>query len=892
MLTLGPVGFTAPWLLLGLLVLPLLWVLLRAVPPAPLRRRFPAVALLLGLSDEDQVTDRTPWWLLLLRALAVAALILGFAGPVLNPVASDADGDGPLLIVVDGTWAQAPGWDGLRGDLRRRLMSQARPVAVVLASAPETPVFAAPDQTVSHLPGLEPRPWGLAAPDWVPEERFDTLWISDGLGWPERGALHAALTERGNLRVVEPAAPRPVLTGVAMQDGLLSVTGWRAGQGDDPTVQAIGPDPSGVERVLAEAPMRFDGGEGEARLTLPAELRNRVTSLKIEGARSAGRVWLTGGALTRREIGLVAGRAEREAMELLAPLHYLRQALTPTAELIEGTLLDLLQANPDVLVLADVAGLAGAEVDALTTWLEQGGLLLRFAGPSMARAEPGEDPLLPVRLRAGGRTIGGAMSWGTPKALAPFDVTSPFHGLSVPGDVEVSAQVLAEPGPDLEGRVIARLADGTPLVTRKPVGAGQIVLFHVTANAEWSTLPLSGLFVQMLERLAIAAGSPTGDAKAEDGTIWQITQSLRADGALTGAEPASGVDGAALQGAAGPDLPPGLYESDDRVFVLNAPRVTGLADWPAGTVIEQGSAAPARALGGPLLALALILLAVDVAATLALGGRLLALMLVLLLPPDVQAQEADDFAIQATRDVVLAHVLTGDAKVDEIAQAGLQGLSDTLFRRSSIEPGIPMGVDVETDELAFFPLLYWPITETQPLPSAQAVARLNRYLLGGGMIVFDTRDADLAGYGDTTANGRKLRALAAALDIPPLEPMPQDHVLTRAFYLLDSFPGRYAGEVWVEAAPAGAQAAEGMPFRDLNDGVSPVVIGGADWAAAWATDDLGNPLLPVGRGTAGERQRELAHRFGLNLVMHVLTGNYKSDQVHVPALLDRLEAQP
>ena len=114
-------------------------------------------------------------------------------------------------------------------------------------------------------------------------------------------------------------------------------------------------------------------------------------------------------------------------------------------------------------------------------------------------------------------------------------------------------------------------------------------------------------------------------------------------------------------------------------------------------------------------------------------------------------------------------------------------------------------------------------------------------------------------------------------------------MLTRTFYLLQDFPGRFVSrEVWVEAAPADAEQAEGMPFRNLNDNVTPVVIGGNDWAAAWAVGERGQPLYPVGRGFAGERQREIAYRFGINLIMHVLTGNYKSDQVHVPALLDRL----
>ncbi|MEO0865764.1 MAG: DUF4159 domain-containing protein, partial [Pseudomonadota bacterium] len=232
---------------------------------------------------------------------------------------------------------------------------------------------------------------------------------------------------------------------------------------------------------------------------------------------------------------------------------------------------------------------------------------------------------------------------------------------------------------------------------------------------------------------------------------------------------------------------------------------------------------------------------------------------------------------------------TGNRDVDEIASAGLRGLSDTLFFRTSVEPAPPVAVNLEADELAFFPILYWPVTPDQPRPSREAYAKLNDYLRSGGLILFDTRDGDIAGFGTASPNGRKLQDLAAPLDIPALEPVPRDHVLTRTFYLLQDFPGRHTdGEIWVEAAPPGAEQIEGMPFRNLNDGVTPVVIGGNDWAAAWAVTPTGQAMLPVGRGFGGERQRELAYRFGVNLIMHVLTGNYKSDQVHVPALLDRL----
>ena len=103
------VGFASPLLLIGLLALPLLWILLRAVPPAAIRRRFAGVALLLGLEDKAQQADKTPWWLLVLRMLALAAVIVAFAGPVLNPKLGPKAAD-PLLIIVDGGWADAYDW--------------------------------------------------------------------------------------------------------------------------------------------------------------------------------------------------------------------------------------------------------------------------------------------------------------------------------------------------------------------------------------------------------------------------------------------------------------------------------------------------------------------------------------------------------------------------------------------------------------------------------------------------------------------------------------------------------------------------------------------------------------------------------------------------------------
>lgn len=918
MTLLGGIGFGAPWLLIALAALPILWLILRAVPPAPIRRRFPGVALLLGLNDDETVSDRTPWWLIALRMLAVAAIIIGLAQPVLNPDNGETTTSGPKLIVIDGSWAGAIGHtlqiQGIEAEIDRAA-SAGQPVAILQIADPKPLTFLPAATIAATLAGLKPNPWQPTATNVENAANFITnanpssaVWFSDGLHYEGHDSILAVLEAVPDLRVLEGKHQIAALAPATYIDGEINLSALRAKTQDvqSVTILAQGRDPSGNNATLATAGATFEAGQNNATtaMVLPAELRARVTAFEIQGLRAAGAKTLVDDAFQRREVALISGREGREGLELLSPLHYLNQALEPTADLLTGALTDVLPANPDVIVLADVGILSSGETTALLDWVDKGGLLLRFAGPRVAASDISrteEDPLMPVRLRSGGRSVGGTMSWGEPKSIAAFNETSPFFGLTIPNDVVIHSQVVAQPDPTLADRVIAELNDGTPLVTRKTIGQGQVILFHITANAEWSTLPFSGLFVEMLERLAISSSATTPLADDLEGTVWTPTQVMDGFGTLRKASTLQGVDGPELiSGDTGPNLLPGIYTSGDRVLARNViatDDALNTIDWPSNVSISGYAIEPPRRLAGPLLAIALLLLLVDVIATLALSGRLLrqasrgvigvlALGLIATSPPSVNAQNLD---IDVASELTLAHVITGNRDVDEVAFAGLRGLSDTLFFRTSIEPQQPVGVDLEVDELAFYPILYWPITPDQPRPSTEAYAKLNTYLRSGGMILFDTRDSNIAGFGSASPNGRKLQDLADALDIPSLSPIPADHVLTRAFYLLQDFPGRHTSrEVWVEAAPLDAEQAEGMPFRNLNDGVTPVVIGGNDWAGAWATTTSGNPMLPVGRGFGGERQRELANRFGVNLVMHVLTGNYKSDQVHVPALLDRL----
>jgi hypothetical protein len=460
-------------------------------------------------------------------------------------------------------------------------------------------------------------------------------------------------------------------------------------------------------------------------------------------------------------------------------------------------------------------------------------------------------------------------------------------------DVTVSRQVLAEPSIQLSDRTWARLADGTPLVTAEQRGKGWIVLFHITAGPSWSSLPLSGLYVDMLRRLLMLANGTHPGEMASAATLPAL---LTLDGFARLHTPEGDVlplRASALQKTIPSRAhPPGLYGAQGAAFALNLATARTTLLPMSGVSSEAYAEGGAIALEPLLLALAMVLLLVDALISLGLRGflpvvRMAAVVAAIAVLHAGNARAEDAFDLKAALDTRLAYVVTGLSDVDEMSRAGLYGLGLVLRQRTSYTPEDPIGVDVAKDDLSFFPLLYWPMDPREKDLSPQALSRIADYMRNGGTIVFDTRDLTLGAVrGPNSPGEQTLRRLISKLDLPPLEPVPSDHVLTKAFYLLRDFPGRWdGGKVWVEALPPAAKGARAVPARG-GDGVSPVIIGGNDWAAAWALDAQGQPIVDVVPG--GVRQREMAFRFGINLVMYTLTGNYKADQVHVPALLERL----
>ncbi|MFK7902099.1 MAG: DUF4159 domain-containing protein, partial [Nitratireductor sp.] len=493
-------------------------------------------------------------------------------------------------------------------------------------------------------------------------------------------------------------------------------------------------------------------------------------------------------------------------------------------------------------------------------------------------------------------------------------------------------QVMASQAHTIASNIWARLEDGTPLITAKKQQNGWVVLFHVNSDNNWSNLPLSGTFVQMLRRIInLSQSTNTQTQEGENAIRLPALEVLNGQGILQ--PPNANIKPLVMSAETIPQLSPqnpaGLYGTQDGYVALNV-----LQKDDTLTPLDKAQFAGANFgayqnqesidLKSWLILAALILFLLDCLAVLWFAGAfskvrniskvskpasttlscLLAFMCISAIAlalssvtafaqtqtGQTQQEQSEleevEIDFSATLQARLAYVKSGISEMDEVSEAGLKGLSIFTASRTALVPGDPIGLDIEVDELSFYPILYWPIHAQSEIPNNKTMARIDSYMKQGGSILFDTRNQISGVFNNQNApENIKLRLILSSLDIPALEPVQEDHVLTKAFYLLDAFPGRYnGGELWVEKLETFEEASE-RPAR-AGDGVSTILITSNDFAGAWAVDATNRPLFPT--VPADQTQRTYAYRSGVNILMYMMTGNYKADQVHIPALLERL----
>lgn len=896
------ITFLNPWLLAAFITLPLLYFVLRMLPPPPKDIVLATTRFLEKLTTQKRTTSKTPWWILLLRMLILACFILAFAHPVIKPD-QEIRISNPLLLVLDNDWAAAQNWDQIR-DSAANVIATAADADIPVALALTTPaigqtnprLFPLEDaqSALNRLPSLTPMPYegtpdelvGLLNDSPLQMNDMDVVFISSGVRTQGSQALIQMLASFTNAHLITPEPAELPFT--LSQDQIRLAKGRTefmiervAPAAPSQNFTILGQDTRDI--ITAQYNGQFSGNALAATLDISEQQEEDIRPVaryKIAGQSHAASLILQSGTPQQKRVGIATKEGQNPDLSLTQATSYLSKALSPYAKVSFDTAQQLVEktSSYEVLIFPDVNTLELRQLDALEKWIAQGGILIRFSGDAMAQRD-----ILPVatKMQLGVRALGGDITWEDAPTLDAFPSTSPLYGLEIRDRLTIRKQLLADPALLDENYVWAFLSDNTPFITARQIDNGFVTVIHTSADPSWSDFPLTGLYVDILQRILDLADSPLSAFNAEDNArglfkplaVLDGTGQLKNNTALL--NNLAGFDASNLENIRPSSLtPPGLYSFQGKIVALNLgarlPALKPISALASSFTSSSQLTNEARYDFKPaLLKLAIALFALDWLLMIYLmrfSGRSLrriaplALIITLcVLLSDTPAYAQDESDLPYIQDVHFAYVETRDLTLNTTVERGLENLIDVLVARTSIEPVSVVPINLNEDPILFYPFLYWRVAPLAEPLSAEAKTKIQNYMSNGGLIIVDFGNPAAIDFGATEM--QSFLQTLEGVTLPPLRQIEDAHALKRSFYLLDTMYGAYSSPTtWVS-----------YDSENPDTSVAALILGGNDWASAWA------------RGTD-----DMAMRTGVNMTMYALTGNYKTDQLHLETILERL----
>ena len=859
------VQLTYPLFLILLVLLPFLWRFLRHMPPAP-RRVFFGGTMLLQQKAMRSEKKKHNVWLLLLRLLAVALMIVAASQPRLfddTVPPSTATSDTPPLLIMDLDWASGQNFAAMQEQAVTWLDGHGAPV-LLMSSTPTTRGSLLPPQLMSERAARRwvqqqvPRAWFNdyeEAQSLLASVRASrVMWVTHDMAQGGKKEFADFLAAKGDLTIALTPLPSLAIVGQP-RDGAPATAIADVKSRDDSLARALSfANHKGRNQTTVTI-------SGSAAIDMPPLLKTRepTAELIVSDQRHAAARLLFARALPSWRLGIIAGR---QVSPLLEESHYITQASVRFSSPLTGTVQSL-QQQSRVIIRTDNVTLTPEQEESLTQWVADGGHLIRFAGSRLYHLADNQPyahfALTPLQQ--------GELSERAALPLLPFAQTSPLFDVSIPSDLTLTPHLLLREQPDSPIEIWAQLEGGIPWIVSRSHHKGRETLVLTTANTEWSDLVLSPLFPPLLERLTAVQTSFVADNTAASSGEWQALVTLNGYGERT---PHDDSFFASFDTTDAPSAahPPGLYRHRLNGITVahnlgdHIDDLTPFSDFPASARFahDGNSTQPIIDLAPYLALVALLLWLMD----LWLLRFLSYLILVLIVLPSPSWGDISDDGWRAASHPTIG--IISQTTVPSWLHQALKGISDTTSQRTTTDMATPRIVDLQSDTLPLYPMLYWRFADgMKPLDKNQA-ARLNRYMEQGGILLLDVSDWE----GDVTTMTRHLV-------IPPLVPMPYDHALTRAFYLLERAPNFNSQDVWLSRQP-----------HPLHDHVSPVIVLNHDYARMWLAYHVSrHSSSPFAAPPAASVDG--AVRFGVNLILYGLTGQYKKDQVHLDIILKRLK---
>lgn len=902
-------SFTSPLILMALLGLPLVWYLLRLNPPQPQRIILPTIRFLYDTKTPPPKPLTPPLWLLILRSLIFLLLVFAFAQPIFKRNDLSIQNQ-TVLIIHDDYYIAGIDWQKrmsvLSGLLTDLDSAQNKILYIDGRIEDNLPDFSLMPNLASDirmsLEKATPRPVDNDYKIFF--ERLENaqqhnisqiFWLTDPFNGLEKERMKNWLSSIAPTEVIifNPVQPIELLYNARVDESrmVFEVGFLKLAQqniSEQIPVSLINSSGQIIHSGFLQNPSREDPGQQalEIGFDVPPAFLNDVIAARIGHTPHAGAVFLNQGDWVRPPVGLVTNLTLNNERPYISETYYLRRALEKYSEIKQGDIQGLIEdKSVSIIIWPDIFPLSPADISAVEEWVENGGVLIQFASEH-PDVYSNNQSLMPVRLRAANRALDGTLSWDEPQRLTSWGASnSPFNGLAIPADVTIQKQVMAVPELSLLEKSWAVLEDGTPLVTAMRKEQGWTILFHITPTASWSNLPLSGLFENMFERLIKLNRQRGFNETIATAENYQLAQKITGFGQIQNlsSQMQNNINASVQfnrETKPSYETPAGLYRSSMNSFALNlGPSLLhqNVFDFTASQIELRDADFRGNISFFPyLLLLALLLIILDMIALSMLhkfsrriAVFLLCAGLIFASINSVQAQTSDEDLIKFSITTHLAYFKTGDATFDAVTEKGLKSLGDEIMRRTSTQIGGVHGLDISQTSPALFPIIYWRLHPTEfPRITEQTRRSLLDFINHGGMILIDTASGRI--------ENETLTKLSQLVNFPALYPIDEKHVLKRSFYLMNYFPGYYnSEEFWTS-----------KDEQNRHDGVSGLLVGANNWALAWARNEDGEPSFAIQSGSAN--QREWAYRFGVNLVLYSLTGNYKGDQVHIPFILERI----
>ena len=894
------INFGNTFALIGLLSLPIIFFIVKLYPPTPREKKYSSFFLLKDILKTNNTKSKFPLWLLILRLLLCLLIIIFFSDPYLKKT-STTENYKNYVIIADNGWSITSNYQNYKNiikDISIEAENHNKELHIYFSSLEKITkpnIFKHHNEVMEFISRnaplaqqtfrknlnkiLEQNNYFKSSKVFYIFSNFDS-----GSLLAQNKTLSLIKENNSLIEIINPIKKITFIKELNIKKEKLELKIQRKGYyaNNDFTLKIFGDNSD----VLFEKKYTFKSNLNEYKLleTFPLEVINQFFKIKILNESHAGATFYLDDYGKRVAIGLVAEDEISSEKPLLSPIYYIKKSLDQNHSIHIASIKKILEEKKSIIFLPSNNKVSKTDKKRLKNWVNKGGVLVRFSDKNIINQKNlylDEKNYFPSLRR-----IAKDFSIQEKLSITPFKKNKLLSSLEIPNDLVFEKQLIID-NHKSDIVVLASLEDQSPLITMKYVGSGKVILFHVTSNNEWSNLPLSSLFKDIISKLLLV---PL-EQKIEYSEEMSMKFRINSYGELASPIKTYYYKNSDFLKENYPSFrnPAGIYENENLSIALNLSGNFNTESFFSNIdekfLIKSNYEKSVFQLKNYILVLIFITFFLDMLINILLKNNVLLikffkniristflLVFLIILPIHRKIDASENY-----NNLFLAYVKTDNKLFNQIAFSGLNNLKSYLIKRTSISPKGVKEIDIINDKILYFPLIYWKVADNINNLEEKTVKKIRNYLNTGGIILFDIIESSRSGSSTNEYALEKIKALFSDLGIEKLEQISKDHTIARSYYLLKNFPGRFDNR----------NLLIDTDNLDSKDGVSSVIVGSNDWTGAWAVDNNNYPLYQVVPG--GDRQREISFRFGINLMMYALTGNYKSDQVHNKSILERLK---